>query len=330
MEPGEPKFDRENGISKIVGFTPEETVDLNLAAQEIFENQDGKQIFYRERDQETAVDVKGLEREKTPEEKEVILAILRKLPEFVRKYGGKPVNITEGHIHVLDPNKLGEGAQKDREERGISAAHYSSQQFISIFDNKNILELAFRVVHEAIHFDSFQSQEKKPGKKYGTQRRRSGFAVDSYVTGEMETYFHGINEALTEELTKRFADKYFNDIPALKLELEKTRKLKDLVRQKYPDRSGLADDIAFVSKESDVLEESRAGYYSYSTERKKTNTYFRTIYEQNSGEYKSQEDVFEVFARAMMTGNLMPAARLVEETFGPGSFRKLGIISAKP
>jgi hypothetical protein len=41
-------------------------------------------------------------------------------------------------------------------------------------------------------------------------------------------------------------------------------------------------------------------------------------------QFSTQEQVFDVFASAYFSGRLLPVARLIEKTFGSGSFRKIG------
>jgi len=51
------------------------------------------------------------------------------------------------------------------------------------------------------------------------------------------------------------------------------------------------------------------------------------IYQRNKGEFGSEEEIFKTFAKAVLTGRLMELARLIDNTYGKGSFRKLGISS---
>ena len=50
------------------------------------------------------------------------------------------------------------------------------------------------------------------------------------------------------------------------------------------------------------------------------------IQEEFSKKYKANEDVSLEFLKAFFTGYLLPIARLVETTFGKGSFRVLGMM----
>ena len=50
----------------------------------------------------------------------------------------------------------------------------------------------------------------------------------------------------------------------------------------------------------------------------------KEIYMGNRENFESEDDIFNLFAKAVMSGELLPVARLIEKTYGKGSFRKLG------
>lgn len=54
------------------------------------------------------------------------------------------------------------------------------------------------------------------------------------------------------------------------------------------------------------------------------NSLIDDLYNKNAGSFASREEVFNLFARAVMTGRLLSVARLLEKTYGKGSFRELG------
>ena len=45
-------------------------------------------------------------------------------------------------------------------------------------------------------------------------------------------------------------------------------------------------------------------------------------------EFDSTEDIFNLFAKATITGRLLPVARLINKSFGRGSFSEIGEMSA--
>ena len=63
---------------------------------------------------------------------------------------------------------------------------------------------------------------------------------------------------------------------------------------------------------------------TYKSERRILNTLIDKILEKNPDKFQDKEEVFEVFAKGMITGNILPVGRLVERTFGKGTLRKIG------
>ncbi len=317
------QFKRESGVSRIVGVTPEEEQSALKGAKEIFNDMSEKEIFIGER----KFKVEDLERDKTPEEKEVILGILEKMPEFVKQYGGSPINISENHIRILDINKLDEESQGKIKVEG-GAGHYNSQHFIYIFPDDKILLFASKLAHEVIHFNAFQSHEKIQGEeKLMLKSRRVGLNVET--RNKSGAYFHDINEAVTEELAALFGKRYFADIPALAGSVKSVEELKKIFLQKHPDRSRLAENILCILKAADNVDKVNVAFYSYPDERERLDGAIDAIYEENKDKFSQRSEVFDVFARAAMSGNLMPLARLIEKTFGKRAFRKLGELSKK-
>src|SRR3989344_2476044 len=80
------------------------------------------------------------------------------------------------------------------------------------------------------------------------------------------------------------------------------------------------DDIIWVDKKNKNDWET----VPYLQQRDVLNYVCAEIQKQFPDEYKSADDVYKTFLNAHFTGRLLPLARLVEETFGEGSFRLLG------
>jgi len=295
---------RETGVSRLVGFSGQEEKAVLASAKEVFEHQVDKRILEGE--------VQLFEREKTQEEIQMISSLLSKMPEFIQKYGGDFPPVTVAHIHILDREKLSEEFLKRAEDSDEGGAHVPAQQFAYIYDDGNFLKNAHKIVHELMHFSSFQSFEKAQ-KEFQARIRRTGFEVHNNKNDDKEVYFTDINEAIIEELTKRFDKEFFSTIPQLEKEIQ--------ARKDYLD---LKEDDFF--KETKQLEsgewQTTIIQYSYPKQRKRLKEMIKAIYEKNVGKFDSEEGVFEIFAKAVMTGKLLEPARLVEETYGKGSLRK--------
>jgi hypothetical protein len=274
MSEGKAKFESESGFQKIVGATPDEQRMGFEFAKNIFEDTSGKQVWIKDK----AFKVEDVEREKTPEEIQIIKRILESMPEFVKRYGGKPIDITLDHIKILDINKCDEETRKKFKESPDPGGYVNVGQFIYIFQDDDLNRFAIKVAHEVIHFNSFHSLQKRSRTENNLsfKLRRSGLTV----IGKDNEFFGEINEALTEELAKRFCEEYGEE----------------------------------------KLSEDQLGY---SKERGRLNKYIELIFERNRQDFQSSEEIFEIFARAEMSGNLLPLARLLRKTFGKEELRDL-------
>lgn len=311
MEPGEPKFEeelkRESGVQRFVGFTSEEEKNFSEHFRKLFEDQKDPEITF-----------KKYEREKTEEEKLMFAAILEKLPEFIKKYGGNPLSITLDHVHILDIEKMDD---KYKEKvKGKGACYLARQELMYVIDYRNDLENAHNLVHELIHFNSFQSIEgKNIGDKKVYNSRRVGLEVFNKVKDV--TFFSDMNEAITEELHKRFDREYFESTHGISDEVRERNSIK-----KYAGEKG--EDISMVSLSDGGSGETtfRVKYYDYQKERERWNALIDNLFDENKDQFSSREEVFEVFARAAMSGNLLPLARLLKKTYPKTKnlLRKLG------
>jgi len=336
-EPGDPQSrddepqngsqepERTSGISRVAGVSPEDERHILESAKENFDHISGKSAILLGK----KFEIDPLEKDKTSEQRELINLILSKMKGFVEQYGGKYVDITENHIHILDPQKADSELQTALKEQKIPWANCApSSQLIYMFDGGNILQLARGLVHETLHFESFNSIEPDPSTA-GLRVRRAGVGIANYEKpDEVRIYFEFVLEAIIEELSKRFDERYFNDMPVLNEELNKRNKAREFFGKEFSkngfkdaDVSSMVNQMAAVVNDSG---EEKIDFYAYREDRQRLNDIMADIQAKNSDQFKSAEDVFSFFANATMAGRLLPMARLIEKTYGKGFFRKLG------
>ena len=189
------------------------------------------------------------------------------------------------------------------------------------------------LIHEMIHANAFTSVQKvKEGGLQLTKNdqvvnlgsRRTGFEINSIKTGKR--LFYEINEAITTELAIRFDRNYFSQFPDLKQEYEEREKEIEGVAK----RSGKKKDEILISRLEHRPKDKKGGHevvlrtYSYHEERERLKKLISDLWEKNKNEFKSPEDVFTLFAKAALSGRILPIARLIEKTYGKGSFKKIG------
>lgn len=296
------------------------------------------------------------EREKSPAAKELITFLAKEVPEFAREYGATPIRLREDHIRFMpseayDPLvRAGKTIDAIASEGGFyEGGHYNAQfQKIWIrYDGPmDVAQLARTLTHEMLHFQSFQSLVVRTGYLSET-KRRMGFST---TLRSGERYFAEIDEAVIEELTYRFMQRIASGTMGGPEILQKLLQQEKIVKEQMfaqPEfKKHVKKEIARAaggridkSVKQNVWEEDfihRLAIYpipgkenvavsmTYPGERLNLIEIVREAFGKNKDRFASEEEVFTLFARASMSGNYLGLARLVEKTFGKGSFRKLG------
>lgn len=253
------------------------------------------------------------EREKTPTEIEIINFANQCTNEIRNKYGLPDFNIPEKNIHVI---------KKEKWPRENNDALYNSMmQAVALKENSANIVFMKKVVHEMLHFKSYNALQVKDDDSE-IDEYRSGLTVKTRQGENM--YFRNLNEAVTEELTKNIFRKIANN-PLFTKEIIKTVE----IMRKYPDAKTnkgeyLFDDDTFYAKMDTKEDEISTESFTKEKERKILDTLIDKLFERNKEVFKKREDIFEMFAKAMMTGNILSIGKLIDRTFGKGVFRKIG------
>ena len=326
----------ESAINRIVGIPedlPEVKKDVENKMSDIFEHQEQR---------------KG-SKEFTPEQKEIIKETLSAVGVYLEEtYGAPHLPLELKHIQLVDIQRI-EAFDRDYiEKEKINASYDYKTQSMSILDNgKPIsnLRLLHNTAHEAVHAHSFQSitafvdkdnQENQTG-----SIRRLGFETREHkekgpltlekirgIRDEGVNFFTNINEAVTEEITLRFARQQMSKLPDFDNEIEKIdRDLESRYEEeklKEPQKSiKVMDEITgrlFGDEKGMIVYKRRAAYPKYRDEMWTT---LKIITEKNPDQFEDEEEVFQLFARHYFDGKLLDVARLIEKTFGKGSLREL-------
>ncbi len=327
---GLPKNQKESGISRIVGVDESQEADILRFFGKEFETEVVSEFF----------------KEHSKELDDLIGFLNERLKSFLSQYGIDSIFIPEKRVCVFDNKKiLHSGNQKlidamlMRLARGNRAMFQPALQHIVMMNEYNDGEkvrFAQDLVHEMLHFNSFVSLQKtlddknpenlhlsKVGSGHSEDDnlslavRRVGFRI--YV--DDKEVFHDIDEAVITELTMRFDQAHFSQFPGLESEL----KLRDDAVGTGLDKTKYQSMIANVQERKIGTKiEVSLGTHPYGNERGLLNKLIDDIFLKNQSDFSSREEVFSLFATASMSGNLLPVARLVEKTFGKGSFRVIG------
>lgn len=305
---------RRSSVERVVGgISPKGKENILAQAEEIFDEQSFKEL-------------EGKERKKTREETQIISLANAATDELRRRYGLPDFDIPEKNFHII----------KKRAWRNKRTTSFYSpkQQAVAIREREQKVLLLRTILHEMIHFKSHNAWQVVAGEKLSVGKYRVGLSMVN-IKEEAE-YFANLNEAITEELTKRLF-KTVSDGPLFKEEMEGT--IKELGgREQVALANGAivpADDIVYAGDAIGGSVKDRvknffrgrrtiALAFPYRRERAVLNLLVDKLFERNKDKFKDREEIFEIFAKGAMTGNIMALGRLIEKTFGKGTLRRLG------
>lgn len=281
-------------------------------------------------DDQVFEELRGREREKTSEELQIISLANKATNEIRRKYGMDDFEIPSDNIHVITEEAW-------PKEKG-DAFYNSTLQGIAAREQPAKIVFLKKVLHEMLHFKSYNALQVTKGVDPELAEYRVGLTV--HARDGKRIYFVNLNEAVTEEMTKRL----FLTLSQTSLFTEEARQTEKVITR-YPravTRSGdsLFDEDTFYAevegkkswKESvgrlfGAQEEPKkitTEGFTYQSERRVLNILIDKILERNHDTFQNRDEVFDIFAEGMMTGNLLTVGRLIERTFGSGTLRRIG------
>ncbi len=227
------------------------------------------------------------EMEKTPHDTAIIKFAEQAAEGMMKRYGReRDIAVPLDHIHIFAQGGVEEFS---RGEHG-TGAHSTKEGSILADRNASDIDFAKTIFHEITHMKSYSAIQFVPGEGFKTYR--SGLEVVS--RDGKKVYFFDLQEAIVSTLEKKFYDEAVS-------------------------KSELFQDEAEALKR----EQKEPGFFR-AEEREKLDALIEQLWEKNQDTFSGKEEILDLFIRAHVTGNLLPVGRLVEKTFGKGSFRKIG------
>lgn len=278
-------------------------------------------------DDQVFKELKEKEREKTPWELRVIDLANSSSNELRRKYEMDDFNIPPTNIHIIKENEW----PKDKYD---DAVYNSAFQAIAVREQPAKIVFARKIFHDMLHFKSYNALQVTIEKNPKIKDYRVGLTVNT--RDGKKRYFTNLNEAVTEELTKKFISRVSDD-SFFSQEINQTRN----IINKYPmaktdlNEPLFNEDTFYAEAESKKSWHEALGRlfgkqkifterFTYQNERNILKILVDKIFERSPEKFQDKEEVFEVFAKGMMTGNILPVGRLIEKTFGNGTLRRIG------
>ncbi|MES3032123.1 MAG: hypothetical protein V4699_02695 [Patescibacteria group bacterium] len=245
---------------------------------------------------------------------------------LMQEAGIKPYDIPFENYHIIPPelyHQLTKDNSNAATENKKQAMIFNAEYF-----RDNPVNFGAVALHETLHLKAHLSMEveEKDGKVDSTLYRESvaiRAAQSKSHHGEYHHHFTGLHEGIVAETEKRLLAKLL-DLPQLAKEKEwlESDEAREMRKNLAQEKEIPEDDIIWIGKkgENDLEWE----LVTYPQQRKVLNYLCVEIQKQFPDQYRSADDVYQTFLNAHFTGRLLPIARLIEKTFGEGSFRLLG------
>lgn len=200
-----------------------------------------------------------------------------------------------------------------------------AKQSSCAIEPKSKIGLLDVIGHELIHGGDYNAITKKQGK--ASEVNRIGFSMKK----DNLMYFSMISEAVTLERLRSLVTSELENNPYYADEVAEAEVVKSKnLNARYPrfTKQGkrkmgprvFTPDGALAAQ---ISEDGIMAVYgdSYREDRQSLNTLTSKIAKYTN---HTNEEVFDMFVDVNVTGNYLPVARIMEKTFGKGSFRKLG------
>jgi len=251
--------------------------------------------------------------------------------EILTKYGLPHFDIPPQNNHIIN--------EKFFENAKLAGNHIPDLQENRLTDKSVLSFFMETVFHENIHFKSYQDWQILKNEQNESQLSRMGFMLITRDEGKI--LFRNLNEAVTEAMTKKYAPKLFSH-PLFEKEQKETQKaIADWPAESF---GSLPEDIYYLHKKINLynlkqilLRKPARAYsiqkFSYPEERKTLGILIAKLFIKNPGKFKDEDEIMEMFEKAMLTGNINSVGKLIDKTFPKknpedpeekGTFRQIG------
>ena len=300
--------EKKSSFDRIIGrISEEEAAATWKEAEETFNQQDFEALI-------------AFEKEKTEKELLILSEINEASNAWRRKYGLEDFDIPPQNTHIV---------KKEVWPYKKSGGYFKPGQQASLIKETSVpLVFAARAFHEMIHFKSYGAIQKTFDEN-SEREYRTGLSLSPRTKAKqvalkeeigVPVYFQSLNEALTEECTRQYVQSQAKNL-LYSSETEETTKTKEWAKRN--NKEALLDENIYYAKKIPETEEIEAEAFAYPNERYTLALLIDDVLEKNPEKFKTRDEVFDVFARAMFTGNMFELAHVMDKTFGKGTLRKI-------
>jgi len=226
------------------------------------------------------------ELEKSERDLEILKIATEAVKKFAAEYGRKNfIELTDDHVHFFP-----DGGVEELTKGRLAIGSHATVLGEAFVDRRDDLATAITTFHELWH--TLASHKAIQITTDGElDWYRSGFGIKS--RDGKKRMFHHLDEALVGYATKRFVNE---------------------VLRNRPDFAQQIEQVEVAGEKVDTTRQRELGDFL---------KFLEIIREKNKDDFSDREEILNMFMQAQVTGNLLPVARLVENTFGKGAFRKL-------
>ena len=269
-----------------------------------------------------------LEYPKSEEQIKLINFANAETSRLMREAGVEPYDISLDNVHIIIPELY----EKLAGNLGVAQAKRIKEVVLINAEGvrNSPLVFALSVFHEFLHLKAHLSVEiqSKDGEEHKTVYRM-GVTAESSQKNRFEakghSHFKALHEAIVTETEKRMVAKVLS-LPECKEEKEwlDSAEAVDLRKHISHDDHIPEEDILWVDSQHINTRGIYFETFGYHTQTATLRYVYAEIQKQFPEKFKDVDAVHKVFLNANFTGKLLEIARLVEGTFGEGSFRVLG------
>jgi len=274
-------------------------------------------------------EIENNELPKTEEELQFINMSNEQTNELLRFSGVEPYDVPEGNFHKVKATIYKK--YEPETTAGFFEAHYQMIMLNADFVPKNRLREALVIFHELLHMKSYLAyhvvaEDNGKGIMLHTSAYREGVDVKSSpkkaLSGDDHDHFYGLNEAIVSHEEKRYLQKLLG---ASLFEKER----QDLMSSETEPMKNILMKERRIPEDEFIAINLSEGYYlsiGYQAQRKVLNYICEQIAKDTN---RSADDIHGEFLKSQITGKLVSLGKLVENSFGKGSFRRLGDMTEK-
>ncbi len=280
------------------------------------------------------------EREKTEFELRMLARAEKNVNNLRAKYGLVPIALPPEKLHTIDSDHITLGETTLRTSGGYEAM--TQQTIVTEAEELGKEGIGrFDVIqHESLHAGQYQSLQIQSGDgKAFLDGYRTGVGVKSRrpnEQGEYLNYLLPLNEAITEENSRRFVLETKDDDPELgSVVAERHQQFEEFQKfcESHPNHGYPETLLQGDVLQSEINPENgrpRVKPFAYYHERQAMWKLFDKIHEKNPDAFPGKEQaeaseaMFDMVTQASLDGNILPFGRLMNNTFGRGTFRNYG------